>query len=676
MPPKKYARAAVVKDQTAPLKRKASNSLDALEADGQSGPKRRQLKMSSSDAEVRKIVRDNFTSKGYPVHLVDEYEVEGRTLRQDLKFDRATGGDSAKGGPYYDLKREKFTPPESASKMLKVVNIQEALDSTLEKALGLALQHNPKYEALQDWLSTAAIPNQRTYVFLLRGTLKIPAIKSGKACNALIEIALFHQRTQVHMTYTGEFEIAKDHLEGALILQLDGFRSTDQTGARWWNKAKGYACPFVPKTAIETLMSVPEGTGFETFQKELIEVVKSGPLGVALFGSALKSVGAKQLVDECISICKRLCLTDITPATFASSREDFLLYCRQRQKDANAAHKPTNQSIPYRGNVYPVSVMSAMALFKMVRAAAVRTVAVDGGLLKPLYFEKELFEGRAVSKIKVEKSLLEGNVQAREAAEDFCAGIIDKTALTYKGILEHKKKFNILLQYDDTFVIEKAVILGTIGAVGDASLRDQIIAALPSTTNGMTTLQSLAKIDNIGRGRLLQVVGIGMQSVFLSVQKAVQALDTRHAPVNTGSNTPFMKTVFEHLSSLCSYKGAPITIKGVASVPVLLFGKAAAAAMFVNVKAKIAAAGNDPTGFGDTLERLQMFFWLLDDSSNLAVVQWKNKLQDSVTTQCLTGGSSSSGSKIKAAAPTKMVDGKPVMTQAQNVKEMLRMMSL
>jgi hypothetical protein len=242
---KRVSRTAASKAEPKPKKAKvATTCLEKTEQKASEKP-RRQLKVANSDEEVRKMVRDNFVSKGFPVNLVDEYEVAGVTLRQELKADKKAvknkESNIAFGSTYYKDMWDKFTPSSAPIKQLKVGDQSQPLNKELEKAMGHFLAHIPKYDSIKELLATCGPLNQRSYVFLLRGCLKTSPSRSMNACEALLEVLRYHQRTGMHTTFSSEFALVKPHLEMALLRQLDHFRGQEQSGHVWWKTAKSMA---------------------------------------------------------------------------------------------------------------------------------------------------------------------------------------------------------------------------------------------------------------------------------------------------------------------------------------------------------------------------------------------------------------------------------------------------
>jgi hypothetical protein len=660
---KRVSRTAASKAEPKPKKAKvATTCLEKTEQKASEKP-RRQLKVANSDEEVRKMVRDNFVSKGFPVNLVDEYEVAGVTLRQELKADKKAvknkESNIAFGSTYYKDMWDKFTPSSAPIKQLKVGDQSQPLNKELEKAMGHFLAHIPKYDSIKELLATCGPLNQRSYVFLLRGCLKTSPSRSMNACEALLEVLRYHQRTGMHTTFSSEFALVKPHLEMALLRQLDHFRGQEQSGHVWWKTAKKYGCVILPGAATQKCMDVPADGDWTQCVAELTEVVQSGPCGESLFGDALKTVSAGSCTSRIMDIGAKLLLSNITKESIEAARADFAAFCKLTHKDPCATHKFQIQNVLYRGGEFPVSVNSPIDHFKLVVAASCKTVAVDRGVLNPLWCENELMQrGRTLTTVSIDETLIEDMKNAREAAEVFATDCGDRCGAALKAILE--KRHQVLSQMDHTWRIEKSFFLSTIGDVGEERLRTLIIRALPSLLARSRPVEnSLAALETIGEGMLISFVGLGAQAVYRSVKAMVLAIKERKAPAKMDSNSAFMKTVLGCLAFFCTYELSG----GVAEAAVTLHGREALDAIYKKLALNVTAGAGADLSVA-LLEKLHIFDWLLTEAEKTQSFTWKLAMVDVAT----------------VAAASHFADTKKLSTlkkaTTKNVKDMLKSMSL
>jgi hypothetical protein len=493
-------------------KRSAATALDAVDSSHSHAPaKKRMLKKSSSDVEVAKIIRDNFVAKGFSSAYIDEYEVDGSNLRDELK--REMRDPIAKGLYYYQDKRAKFTPADAPTNRLKVVNAAQILDPQLERTMALAMAHNPSYDPLRQYLMLAPKFNQRSYVFLLRGCLRVSPLRGTKACDALLAVLKYHQRTKIHEEFTNEWKIVFHHFDLTLKTNLGLSKGNDVAGRRWWKNVKAYAGLILPSAATEKCVSLPLDGDWATVEPQLKEVVGSTMVGRALFESVLRDYHARTITSNVLGIAMQILDHDITEASVAANCLKFVAYCVTIDSDPYELEAPMQRNISYRNESYAVECNTLMDFFQHAQRGHINTVGVLLRKMPPLWVENELIDPMLAPAILIDDCVLVDQINARETAEAALEEKRSNSSSTIKGILESHD--SVLMNTDPFWKIMKSFFTANSGDIGTKRIRERILACLPQVGVLPPTMEAaMLALEEVPKSKLYGFVGLGAISTY------------------------------------------------------------------------------------------------------------------------------------------------------------------
>ena len=143
--------------------------------------KGRKLRRTSTEEDVRKCERDNFS--GYVHDDYHHYIVNGLSLHQQLSADvhacrHALDTAPTRGKGYYkDLRTAYPMKQGSVDTMLAPKAPEETMDLDLNHCLEGIVGHVKEYTPLNDWFQTSGPPNQRVFVTVCKAMLKYMNVK-------------------------------------------------------------------------------------------------------------------------------------------------------------------------------------------------------------------------------------------------------------------------------------------------------------------------------------------------------------------------------------------------------------------------------------------------------------------------------------------------------------------
>lgn len=263
--------------------------------------------------------------------------------------------------------------------------------------------------------------------------------------------------------------------------------------------------------------------------------------------------------------------------------------------------------VQYRGTQVPCAVTSYMDMYMTQVEALTRTICADKNLLIPLWCESELVGVRPDRPEKVEENLYIASVNARLTCSEFLEGDQCQVGALIRDTLT--KKMKLLRTIDRFFKIEAGLFFSSIGAGAEGRLSTAILACLPSAQvdGSMTVLESLERLDAVGKGKLVAFCGTSLQSAFSCIRGYVQSLSDKRCPrLGTETQSPMLNKVRDALARFCVHDVAASSAVAAAK----LHGLAALNAkyeMFILDKDK--AKGE--VGYAD-LEVFHTFKWLLN----------------------------------------------------------------
>jgi hypothetical protein len=651
-------KAAPSKTASSSKKLSAPTALDVVDkSQAAKNPNKRSLKRSSSDAEVAKVIRDNFLSKGFNPAYVDEYEIDGSSLRDELK--REMHAPVAKGMHYYQDKRHKYTPADAPTNQLKVINAAQILDPQLERTMALAMAHHPAYDPFRQYLMQAPKFNQRSYVFLLRGCLRVSPLRSEKACDALLAVLKYHERTKIHEEFVDEWKIVFGHFDLALKANLGLTKGTDVAGRRWWKNVRAYASLILPAVATDKCASLPVDGEWASVEAELREVVASSAVGKALFESVLRDHYSRAITENVKAIAAEISDQDITAASIEANTSKFLSYCVTIGKDAYDLEAPVLRDVTYRSEKYAVECTTLMDFFQHEQRGLINTVAVALGKMPPLWVENEIVAPIIPLSIAVDDCVLVDQINARETAESALEEKKSNSSSTIKEVLE--SHHSVFMNIDPFWKIMKAFFTANSGDVGTRRVRERILACLPVEGVAPPTIdEAMLALEEVPKSKLYGFVGLGAVSTYAAVHSQLQALMQGDSPnfVFDAAKVSLSSKVAAAFGLWCVFEEAGTsTVAGAQHR-----GKAASNLIFDKVSAAFTV---DPKTAIPEFKELIKFAFLLPSDRGKQLDTWKDGLLSVATMSALA-----------VANDNKKLSTLKVSKSSKNIKELLTAMAL
>jgi hypothetical protein len=169
--------------------------------------------------------------------------------------------------------------------------------------------------------------------------------------------------------------------------------------------------------------------------------------------------------------------------------------------------------------------------------------------------------------------------------------------------------------------LEAALFLSSIGDQAELRLHEAILACLPAVGHDYAIDLSLQKLDELGKGKLLQFCGVALKSTFTIVRGYVQALADSRCPIFKGAtDTQFLKNVKNALARFATIT-LPAASDGLVST---LFGVDALNHMYISIEPKATAVDADLRY--DDFKPFHMFKWLVKADLMKQSIIWTDRL--------------------------------------------------
>lgn len=590
---------------------------------------------------VQKAIRDNFPGfrPGQATMLMND---QGKTLYQVLMDDRRAIDLGLAGAPvlgklYYEQKRKEFTYSDAPQKKLKVKDDRELLNNDLVQALEQLHKHPKSYEDALEFLGSGPALNQRSLVLLFLQALQFNPNGGPEPVGFLVNLVKFCHRHGVHTAYPVEWGLVRSHLDEALVRSLSQWKSSNLKAKVWWESLRSHLDCFVPLTACDECMNAVDD--YAKVEKSLCEVVQSSQLGMKLFGAVhrqYQSTKVSQIIKEEIG---KLVGQNVTLARVTEHRQEFLKKMTDMGRDPRENHTKRPVELTYRGVLVPVVVHSHYDEYLMSEAAQLESMAVDVGVVSALFCEDSLVpQNRAKPTIHIDLEVVNSAVVARKAAA--AALIVDAPCgdAILASLTSHQAH---MAQLHRAWRVTMAFWHSVVGEGSERRLKDEILKCLPSDTKKVSVEVAAAALDELSRSKLVSFCGLGLQSMFSSVQTFVSDIRSGKAPKYDGTNdSPFLKQIMAAVALFLTWKKPGAA--GSADTPTLLYGKDAAVAklehLTVQRELKLAVSLAD-------MADLQVYAWLLDGTEREKVAQ----MADDIIKQDIVGAASSAA--LSSAQP-------------------------
>ena len=366
---------------------------------------------------MQKALLDNFPGFGQEELYVNV--VDGSTLADRVASDRfkvKNGEKIPMGKFYYQTMRKLYESPDSSYGKFKITDETQLDDNDVVTAVMAVMQAKKSTEELVLWCDTVAQLNQKNLVALLRTLLKLQPQKSLQ--NLAVNIAAMKMLARLHSKANFPAEIAAlhSHWDATCCRSLTTFKSQQQSGRTWWEANSSWASLVLPAAA--TSAALLEKNRLSVVREQIDEVVSSSETGARLLGVAQRQVHMEKVGELVHMHVDMISEKDITEATLIEARAKFLECLKGEGCDAMARFAPKEVALQYRGQPIVVSVSSALEHYTFAAEALVRSAAVDGGLLDPLWGESELVGNRPKPRIQVDKACVKMAKISRIAVRD------------------------------------------------------------------------------------------------------------------------------------------------------------------------------------------------------------------------------------------------------------------
>ena len=607
----------------------------------------RRLRRRNTDEAVAKAIRDNFL--GWEGAATDQHLVGGVSLRQQIKIDKKRQQNKEVDAPvmgkrYYEEVREKFLASSSPLKRLKVLNSKEELHPELEKALvGLNL-HNRKFEQIMDFVERGPELNQLSLVCLYKHALKVNPSSSSECTNFCIGLLGYISRHSLDRKFPEEWELVKTNLDEGLCKSWKTFKSAGLPAKVWWAGVHQAASLIMPSSETHKLMNLPVDADWASLQTELATVVQGSQIGMRLFGAAWSKLlqgKVSKLVEATIEDLQQ---KDITKTSLAKNRENFLNDVRASGKEPMEAFAPRTVDVRYRGAVVPIKITSIYDEYLMAAAGVVHGLAVDKGVLTPMFCEQDLVDQhRKPWAFTVAPEVVQGSQAARAAATEMLRGKVHSAETLQNFFDTHS---SVCLQLDRGFRLEIAFFQSVSGSGAERRLQEEILLCLPTAKNDITAQASLRALDKLESSKLMQFCGLGLQATFRSVRALVSGIVHNSPPNISGDSlTPFMKNILAAAGRFCTYTRP----QGSAQAGQQLRGSEAIQLHFKDNQAH-ASGSEDALSLAD-LQPLVTFGFLLSTKEQELAKGWADKVLkqdlDASATAAVARGAKGSGKSAR-----------------------------
>lgn len=298
-----------------------------------------------------------------------------------------------------------------------------------------------------------------------------------------------------------------------------------------------------------------------------------------------------------------------------ANRKGFIEAVRSKGRDPMEIVPPREVDVRYRDVVVPIQVSSLYDEYSAWTTAAAHGLAVDLGVLVPLFVESELVKpGRPKPTISVAKEVVVASAAARAAANEVLFGEVH-TADAIQAALNSNK--HVFTQLDRAWRLEAAFYASVSGSGAEKRLHEEVLACLPSESDAKTTETSLRMFDHLAASKLLEFCGLGLQATFRTIRYVVESIGNKAAPPLDNDNmTGFMKIVMDRLKLYCC---AEVRTKGSAQTKVMQGDEAVE--HFVTTRSKMFE--EDPTKVTlKFLEPLAPFTFALTDDDARKFKDW------------------------------------------------------
>lgn len=525
------------------------------------------------------------------------------TVKHDLK--KESNDSQPMGKRYYDQLRTKFMADDAPERLLVPKDDSEEVDERLLEAMTAMMKHRRSFAELLAWCEVVEHVNQKCYVALCRQILKLSPSANAEACDCVVSVMKMVVRLKLKEKYPAETLHVQGQFDKACLRTIDTFKRNDQSTQVWWRASRAWACLVLPTEDTDRIVGEQKDWG--DVEEHLHRVCDSSECGRRLFGKALQSLDMTRTTKKVQEIVGKLAGQPLNAAVLEANKAAFIKTMKANGVDPSKSFAKKKVDVYYRGVKCVVPVASIWEEYTLKVQAAVRTAAVDKGVVESLWSEDDLVGKRPVPSFAVDADVVAPTALARKTLNE-ALDSSEASAENIKRVIS--SKFGFLSSADKYFRIEQSFWLGFMGAPGAERLQAKILECLPGEGRNLSIGQSDSLLKKLADSKLLQFCGSGLQAIFGSIHGMVSAMAHGRAPnLAVVTDSPFVLRVKEALSLFCVYN--PSDGSDAPAEEQRLFGAAAAVKQLEDLKAKSAAKHD--LSLVD-LRPLQIFTWLLSEA--------------------------------------------------------------
>ena len=560
------------------------------------------------NAQIRKIVYDNFQAlSDEEIYLL---EVEGKNLFDTLAVDRARWrkGELEMGATYYAEKREKHQSATSALALLKPADATQPEDDALRAALEAVVSSKANIQQYVEWTELAASVNNLNLVAACRQALKMHPSRFAEYLQFGMSTLKMFRRLELHVTFKAVFDLMIPYFDKCLVASFTTFKAKDKSPSFWW-RIYGYSAALVvPEAACSKAISLEEDE-WATVAAEVKIVFDSSDVGKMIFRPAMRQIELNAVASVVQLHMDKLKDKDIDNALLVATRDAFVVDMKARGGNPSEVYaKPKDIDCRYRDVPSLVQCSSPMDQLNMRIEAFVRGLAVDKGLIDPMWCENELVGLRPVPAVTISPDVVLASANFRVALMDGLKEE-DATAANIEDTIKSNCAF--LKTIDCKCRIELAFWSSSIGENARARLQAAILDRLPSEGSMFSIDSSLLKLKGLKDSKLVTFAGSSLAAVLTTIIAFVANLQASTAPhLDKAGTSTFITTVKTRLALFLSFT-EPASSKATITT---LYGRDAALKIF----SKVTKGKHEDVVYLDVLTLLA-FGWLLDFTKLLLV---------------------------------------------------------
>lgn len=622
MAPKKKTPDASARPKAAAKRPRAEKAPDSaverLESDAAPANAPSKRKRSRTDTQaLNKVLDDNFA--GFSDEELFLNKIQGHTLPERIQLDKASlaaDGKPPMGKLYYANLRDLYRSPNSAMSRLNVKDDTVPVDDGLVDALIARNQAKRSTEELLVWCESVATINQMNLVALLKQLLRMPPSKSMENAVFTISVMKMIMRLKLASQFPEEIEIMQPQFDSACCKSLQAYKGQQRSGASWWSTNSSWAQLVLPVEALNTAFA--EAADLSKVSDEINEVVESSEVGRRLLARAQRQVQLDKVGEKITAAVQKLGGEDLTPTSMENAKTNFITSLQNAGYDPMARFAPKEVNIAYRGEELTILVSSPIDQFNVAVETFVRGLAVDAGILVPLWSEADLIGPRPEPEHKVDAACVKEASITRRTLQDQLDDD-DATSENIKRVMQQKKAF--LSTTDRFWRIEQAFWTSLMGASAEAKVHEKILACLPTLEDNIPLQVADNMFEKVESSKLVAFCGPSLRSVVTTVRGYVTTMIGGKSPNldKLVGNSSFTKGMQLRLAMFCREQVAA----GSGQANSTWTGAEAAQHRWASLKKR--KSEGDALTYGDLVPML-IFAWLLSDTEQKALTKMKSEI--------------------------------------------------